>query len=64
MGEYGVSLLDGTVPSSGLPQGDGNSDVKSTTPVVVTEEEVVQVYQKILWSHHISVITKQVRYVH
>ena len=59
IGEYGSSLLDGSTPQ--VPE--GNDAKPQTAPVVVTEDEVVEVYQQILWANHISVVTKQVIYV-
>ena len=48
IGEYGKYLLDG----SGGGGGDGGSGV-------VSEDEVIEVYQKILFAHHTSIVTKQ-----
>ena len=45
IGEYGKYLLDGS--SSGGGSG------------VVSEDEVIDVYQKILFAHHTSIVTKQ-----
>lgn len=45
IGEYGASLLDGV-------------SVEGET-LTVSEEEVIDVYQKILWAKHMSLITKQ-----
>ena len=43
IGEYGKYLLDGSGSESG----------------VVSEDEVIEVYQKILFAHHTSIVTKQ-----
>lgn len=45
IGEYGAALLDGV-------------SVEGET-LTVTEEEVIEVYQRILWAKHMSVVTKQ-----
>ena len=60
IGEYGSSLLDGSTPQVTEVNDDGKPQ---TASVPVTEDEVVEVYQQILWANHISVVTKQVMYV-
>lgn len=46
IGEYGAFLLDGAA-------------VEGETLTAVAEDEVIQVYQRILWSNHMSVTSKQ-----
>ena len=45
IGEYGASLLDGI-------------SIEGET-LTVSEDEVIEVYQKILWAKHMSLVTKQ-----
>ncbi len=45
IGEYGASLLDGV-------------SIEGET-LTVTEDEVIEVYQKIVWAKHMSLVTKQ-----
>jgi AP-1 complex subunit gamma-1 len=45
IGEYGAALLDGI-------------SIEGET-LTVSEDEVIEVYQKILWAKHMSLVTKQ-----
>ena len=45
IGEYGSALLNGV-------------SVENET-IVVTEDEVIEIYVKILWAKHMSLVTKQ-----
>ena len=45
IGEYGSALLNGV-------------SVENET-IVVTEDEVIEIYMKILWAKHMSLVTKQ-----
>ncbi len=53
IGEYGAHLLE---TGGGAVEGRGEDEDVSTP---VSEEEVIEVYEKILFANHISVVTKQ-----